>query len=303
IEQMGGEIFVESTKGVGSTISFVLELQKGESDDMPEKAETTFSEEFLVGKKILVTDDNDLNRLVASILLLDYGATVMVAENGEIALDMVSRENFDVILMDIQMPVMNGYETTKKLRQSGNNIPIIALTASAIKGEREKCIAAGMNDYITKPINEEQFLKTIDKWILPGGEQQPNKVEMEQAPTQQNETLYDLAGLRTISKGREPFVRKMVDMFCEQTPLTVKEMIDAYHANDLEQMGAIAHKLKSNIDNLNISPLQKVIRDIEHVGREKIDDISLPASLKQTDLIIQQVIAKLREEFPDEDEN
>ena len=303
IEQMGGEIFVESTKGVGSTISFVLELQKGESDDMPEKAETTFSEEFLVGKKILVTDDNDLNRLVASILLLDYGATVMVAENGEIALDMVSRENFDVILMDIQMPVMNGYETTKKLRQSGNNIPIIALTASAIKGEREKCIAAGMNDYITKPINEEQFLKTIDKWILPGGEEQPNKVEMEQAPAQQNETLYDLAGLRTISKGREPFVRKMVDMFCEQTPLTVKEMIDAYHANDLEQMGAIAHKLKSNIDNLNISPLQKVIRDIEHVGREKIDDISLPASLKQTDLIIQQVIAKLREEFPDEDEN
>ncbi|MFC3560110.1 PAS domain-containing hybrid sensor histidine kinase/response regulator [Pedobacter jamesrossensis] len=159
VEQMGGEISVESVKGVGSTISFVVEFPKGVSADMPEKVETQFSEDFLIGRKILVTDDNDLNRLVASILLLDFGATVMVAENGEIALEMISRETFDVILMDIQMPVMNGYEATKQIRKSGNDIPIIALTASAIKGEREKCLASGMNDYITKPINEEQFLK------------------------------------------------------------------------------------------------------------------------------------------------
>ncbi|RZK24481.1 MAG: PAS domain-containing sensor histidine kinase, partial [Flavobacterium sp.] len=165
IEQMGGEIFVDSVKGSGTTIAFVIEFQKGQSDDVPEKAETTFSEDFLLGKKILVTDDNDLNRLVASILLLDYGATVMVAENGEIALDMIEKETFDVILMDIQMPVMNGYDTTRKIRKMGNNIPIIALTASAIKGEKEKCLSMGMNDYITKPINEEDFLKTIDRWV------------------------------------------------------------------------------------------------------------------------------------------
>jgi len=301
IEQMGGEIFVESVKGVGSTISFVVELQKGAADDMPEKAETEFSEDFLIGKKILVTDDNDLNRLVASILLLDFGATVMVAENGEIALEMIARENFDVILMDIQMPVMNGYETTKKIRKLGNTIPIIALTASAIKGEREKCIAAGMNDYITKPINEEEFLKTIDKWIVSGDDVQPNNFEIEQL-IQENDMLYDLAGLRTISKGREAFVKKMVDMFCEQTPITVQEMIDAFRTNDLEQMGAIAHKLKSNIDNLSIFPIQKIIRDIETAGRENLDDSSLSASLKTVQATILQVVEKLKEEFPDENE-
>ncbi|WP_316832062.1 PAS domain S-box protein [Pedobacter aquatilis] len=302
IEQMGGEIFVESVKGVGSTISFVVELPKGKSADMPEKEETEFSEDFLIGKKVLVTDDNDLNRLVASILLLDFGATVMVAENGEIALEMIARETFDVILMDIQMPVMNGYETTKKLRKLNINTPIIALTASAIKGEREKCIAAGMNDYITKPINEEEFLKTIDKWITSADESQPNTHNiMEQFTQEEDEVLYDLAGLRTISKGREVFVKKMVDMFCEQTPITVQEMIETYQAGDLEQMGAIAHKLKSNIDNLGIMPLQKVIRDVETLGRERINDVSIPASLQLIEDTISKVVTKLKEEFPEEE--
>ncbi|MFC4211211.1 PAS domain S-box protein [Pedobacter lithocola] len=300
VEQMGGEIFVESKKGVGSTISFIIEFQKGATEDMPEKAETEFSEDFLVGRKVLVTDDNDLNRLVASILLLDYGATVMVAENGEIAIDMISKENFDVILMDIQMPIMNGYETTRKIRKTGSNIPIIALTASAIKGEREKCIACGMNDYITKPINEEEFLKTIDKWIV-NEEEIQEETDMELSL--QEEDLYDLSGLRAISKGREAFVKKMVDMFCEQTPITVKEMIDAYHDNDLGQMGAIAHKLKSNIDNLNIVSLQKIIRDIESTGRERLEDPSLPTALKDTETIISKVVEELKKEFPDEESN
>lgn len=301
VEQMGGEINVESKKGIGSTISFVIELQKGASADMPEKEETSFSEDFLVGKKILVTDDNDLNRLVASILLLDFGATVMVAENGEIAIDMIERESFDVVLMDIQMPVMNGFETTKKLRKLGNNIPIIALTASAIKGEREKCLASGMNDYITKPINEEEFLKTIDKWIVTDNEIQINNDAVEQFIEEEGD-LYDLSGLRAISKGREAFVKKMVDMFCEQTPITVKEMIDAYHGNDLGQMGAIAHKLKSNIDNLLIVSLQKTIRDIETTGRERLEEPNLPLLLKETESTILKVVDKLRAEFPEEKE-
>ncbi|WP_231491346.1 PAS domain S-box protein [Pedobacter sp. Leaf170] len=300
IEQMGGEIFVDSVKGVGTTISFVIEFPKGKSDDVPEKAETTFSEDFLLGRKVLVTDDNDLNRLVASILLLDYGATVMVAENGEIALDMIEKETFDVILMDIQMPVMNGYDTTRKIRKMGNNIPIIALTASAIKGEKEKCLSMGMNDYITKPINEEDFLKTIDKWIKQDDGNVSNLEIMEEEP---ETALYDLSTLRQISKGREAFVKKMVDMFCEQTPLSVKEMIDAYHDNDFQQMGAIAHKIKPSIDNLNISSLQKVIRDIETIGKEGLDGSSLPEALKKTELTIDKVTAKLKEEFPDEEEH
>lgn len=297
IEQMGGEIFVDSVKGSGTTIAFVIEFQKGKSDDVPEKAETAFSEDFLLGKKILVTDDNDLNRLVASILLLDYGATVMVAENGEIALDMIEKETFDVILMDIQMPVMNGYDTTRKIRKMGNNIPIIALTASAIKGEKEKCLSMGMNDYITKPINEEDFLKTIDRWVKQEENNTPNYEIMEEDTDQ---VLYDLSTLRQISKGREAFVKKMVDMFCEQTPLSVKEMIDAYHENDFEQMGAIAHKLKPSIDNLNITSLQKVIRDIETIGKEGLDGSSLPEALRNTEVTINKVTALLKEEFPDE---
>ncbi|RZL21286.1 MAG: Hpt domain-containing protein, partial [Pedobacter sp.] len=107
--------------------------------------------------------------------------------------------------------------------------------------------------------------------------------------------------LRQISKGREAFVKKMVDMFCEQTPLSVKEMIDAYHENDFEQMGAIAHKLKPSIDNLNISSLQKVIRNIETIGKEGLDGTSLPEALRNTEVTINKVTAMLKEEFPDEE--
>lgn len=294
IKQMGGEIFVESVKNVGSTISFILELPKGVAEDMPEKVVTEFSEEFLQGRKILITDDNDLNRLVASILLLDFGATVMVAENGLMALDMIANDQFDVVLMDIQMPIMNGYETTRRLREMGNQIPIIALTASAIKGEREKCIAAGMNDYITKPIDEETFLKTIDKWI--------NKDEDAQLEdtTKMEEPLYNLSSLRVISKGREDFVKKMVDMFCEQMPPMVNELKDAFEGHNLEQMGSIAHKLKSSIDHLNMTTIQRVIRDIEGFGNERINDPSLEDAIKHVDDTVNFVIQMLKVEFPPE---
>ncbi|MBC6108990.1 PAS domain S-box protein [Pedobacter fastidiosus] len=294
IKQMGGEIFVESVKNVGSTISFVLELPKGVAEDMPEKVVTEFSEEFLLGRKILITDDNDLNRLVASILLLDFGATVMVAENGLMALDMIANDQFDVVLMDIQMPIMNGYETTRRLREMGNHIPIIALTASAIKGEREKCIAAGMNDYITKPIDEETFLKTIDKWI-----NKDEDAQLEDGPKME-EPLYNLSSLRVISKGREDFVKKMVDMFCEQMPPMVNELKEAYESHNLEHMGSVAHKLKSSIDHLNMTTIQRVIRDIEGFGNERINDPSLEDAIKNVGETVNAVISMLKVEFPSE---
>ncbi|PWS27538.1 hypothetical protein DHW03_08040 [Pedobacter yonginense] len=294
IKQMGGEIFVDSVKNVGTTISFILELPKGVAEDMPEKVVTEFSEEFLQGRKVLITDDNDLNRLVASILLLDFGATVMVAENGLMALDMIANDQFDVVLMDIQMPIMNGYETTRRLREMGNQIPIIALTASAIKGEREKCIAAGMNDYITKPIDEETFLKTIDKWINKDEDTQLEEgVKME-------EPLYNLSSLRVISKGREDFVKKMVDMFCEQMPPMVNELKEAYQNHNLQQMGSVAHKLKSSIDHLNMTTIQRVIRDIEGFGSEQINDPSLEGAIKNVDETVNTVISMLKIEFPSE---
>ena len=294
---MGGHIFVESKKGHGTTISFTIEFKKGSNVDLPEKFITQYSTDFLKGRKVLVTDDNELNRIVASIILENYGATVLMAENGEKSLEVIRQENPDVVLMDIQMPIMNGFDTARAIRAMGSTIPIIALTAAAIKGEREKCLLAGMNDYITKPFKEEELLKLIDM-CLQGKSSDTIEPESINQPEPEPAILYDLSMLRDISRGNEAFVAKMIDIFCEQTPPLVEDMIKAYNERDFEQMGSLAHKIKPSIDNLKIDSLKQVVRDIEIIGRENRDDQALPAMLDHAKNILLEVTKKMKLEIP-----
>ncbi len=290
VELMGGEIRAESIKGKGTTIILKIEFKKGNYTDVPEENIVQFNSNFLQGRKILITDDNELNRLVASIILQNYGAQIVEAFNGQQAIEVLKKQHFDVILMDIQMPVMNGIEATKALRQSKCNVPIIALTAAAIKGERQKCISAGMSDYITKPFKEEVLLKIIDKLL------KNNNVEARHLKNEESkeELLFDLTELEDISRGNKDFILKMLNIFCEQTPLILHEMLDAYKQGQYEKMGAMAHKMKPSIDNLKIMPLKQIIRDIELLGRENKHSAQLPIMLQQTESILQEVFVQLK---------
>ncbi|MGZ3813811.1 MAG: PAS domain S-box protein [Mucilaginibacter sp.] len=292
VELMGGEIIAKSKKGQGTTITFWVELEKGTVADLPETEIIQFKADFLEGRKILITDDNELNRLVASIIVQNYGARVIEANNGQQAIDAIKNNDIDLVLMDIQMPVMNGNEATKILRQRGFLLPIIALTAEAIKGEREKCIALGMDDYITKPIKEEEFLKVIDK-ILKAKDPENNQTTTKMS----NEPLYDLSELKAISRGNDTFVTKMASMFCEQTPVMVHEMIKAYHAHDLEKMGSVAHKMKPSFDSLKIKSLAKIIRDLEVTGKNKSEDPNISDWLEMTENTVANVVKQMKAEY------
>ena len=121
--------------------------------------------------RILVVDDNSINLKVALKMLNVYGLSTGTATNGQEALKMLSTKPFDLVLMDIQMPVMDGYEATARIRDPqssvrAHDIPIIAMTANAMKGDREKCLRAGMEDYISKPINPEELQSLLDKWLF-----------------------------------------------------------------------------------------------------------------------------------------
>jgi two-component system sensor histidine kinase/response regulator len=134
---------------------------------------------LMAGRRVLVVEDSELNRVVAVALLKEQGLSVEIATNGRMAVDMMTAAEtgyYDAVLMDIQMPVMHGYEATKKIRELEkeraaicgrleNRIPIIALTAHAVKGEKEKCLAADMDDYLAKPIDEKQLERVLRKWI------------------------------------------------------------------------------------------------------------------------------------------
>lgn len=296
VELMGGQIKAESKKGAGTKVWFDIELKKGSHADLPEKDAVNVEQNFLAGKSVLITDDNALNRLIASIILQNHGAKIMEAVNGELAVEAVKNNAVDIVLMDIQMPVMNGIEATKLIRESGNNVPIIALTAEALKGEREKCIALGMDDYITKPFKEDEFLKIIDRLLRTGEESKEE--EQTVAEEVSLEALYDLTNLKNISRGNDLFVKKMVNMFCDQTPVLVYEMIAAYDANDLEQMSAVAHKLKPTLDNLNISSLKQVIRNIELASKDNLKIYNLPDLLKSAERTLKQVVNQMKQEYP-----
>ncbi len=170
---MGGEVGVESKPGEGSTFWFTATLEVGsEALSAEQKVDSVRDAEGLLrrlhgGAKLLLVEDDLINREVALLMLVDTGFQVDQASDGRQAVQMVSTGNYDLILMDMQMPVMDGLEATRRIRElaNGKEIPILAMTANAFADDREKCLAAGMNDFVSKPVNPEVFFSTLLKWM------------------------------------------------------------------------------------------------------------------------------------------
>jgi len=174
VELMGGKIGVESELDVGSRFFFILNMKVAKVQNV-EKAESNRNEtgSVLLGSpnqdlKILLAEDNPINQVFARRVLERLGAKVSIANNGQEALDLVQQEEFDLVLMDCQMPILDGYEATRRIRTLGGShtdLPIIALTAFAMAEDRDICLASGMDDYVTKPVDRNILKKTIGKWV------------------------------------------------------------------------------------------------------------------------------------------
>ncbi|MBL7701504.1 MAG: response regulator [Ferruginibacter sp.] len=240
-------------------------------------------------KKIFIVDDNEMNRLVATTILQEYGVLLTEAANGEDATRLMGEQHFDLVLMDIQMPVMNGLDATRHIRNELKSaVPVIALTANAIRGENEKCFAAGMNDYLSKPFEESQLIEIISRWIdtKPG-------VKIKEAATSVNNNgtpLYNLTKLTDIAKGNENFITKMLQLFVEQVPASVKEMKQALAASDLSTVKSIAHRIKPSIDSLGIDCIKEDIRNIEIRAAALLADGQLEKLISKLDTVVSEVV-------------
>ena len=171
-ELMGGRIKVESTAGVGSTFSFSLPFEISRQTTESPPVVQNPSEDLPSGLRVLLVEDNLVNQKVAAALLKKLGCQVSIAEDGSVALQRLQEAPIDVILMDCQMPVMDGFETTRRLRagEAGSDaarLPVIAMTANAMQGDREQCLAAGMDDYLAKPVSREAIVSTLRRWLPP----------------------------------------------------------------------------------------------------------------------------------------
>jgi PAS domain S-box-containing protein len=292
VELMDGKISVVSEKNKGTTVSFILRLLKGSMEDLPEKTDMEVDTTLLNGKKILITDDNEINRLLASTILLNFGAHITEASNGEEAIERLKTENYDLILMDVQMPVMDGLEATQLIRKNTKDrIPIIALTAFALKGDNQKCFDAGMDDYLSKPFEEIQLLEVVSRWL---GKSINFETEHREG-TSFKESLYDLSQIEDIARGNQDFVKKMITLFAEQLPISLKDLNDAYAAQDFERMSKIAHRIKPSIDNMGILSLKDEVREIEKFAKEYGQSDRLESLLKNLNEILNQVIYSLKE--------
>jgi CheY-like chemotaxis protein len=232
-----------------------------------------------------------MNRLVASNLLLNYEAVILEACNGQEVIEVLQSTQIDLILMDIQMPVLNGYDATKYIRNELKNaIPIIALTANALKGEMQKCMDAGMDDFITKPYNEDDFIRTIIKQL--GKLNAGQTVDRVKEKTK----LYDLSNLNDICRNDKAFVKKMVHLFIQQASLAVEDIKNEYGINHLVKVKDIAHKIKPSIDSMGISLLTSTIREIENLAQQGDSSNKLPTLINDLE-VIQYYILIINETF------
>lgn len=255
VELQGGTLTVESTLGQGSTFRFTLALPACQPEQVQELTRPA-ADLRLDGKLVLVVEDNDFNRLLAQTVLESIGASVSLAIHGQQALSRVEEQQPDAVLMDLQMPVMDGLEATRQLRAQGYSGPILALTANAFNEVRAKCLEAGMNDMVVKPFNEQQLVETLAGWI----EKLPSTTA---APT----LTLNLARLKELSQHRMDFVAQMVRLAKTQVVETQAEMEAALSRNDIETLWQLAHRLKATLDHLDVQPTRQTIRHLENLRK------------------------------------
>ena len=295
-ELMNGEIEVSSKKGEGTTITLTIPFTVGTEKDIPATKGKVTDSSILKEKKILLVEDNEMNRLVATTLLENYGVTITEVHNGAEAVRALKTAYYDLVLMDVQMPVLNGLDATRVIRQEVNQfVPIIALTANAIKGEAEKCLKAGMNDYISKPFEEEELINAIARWLGEG----PESFTPHQTSAMENKPavpLYDLKKLESIAQNNQSFILKMVTLFSRQAPSDVHEIEMAFEKKDYQTVRAVAHRMKPSIDNMGIVSLHGLIREIELYNETETTASQLDTKIRFLKETISQVAALLQKE-------
>ena len=280
IELHNAEIHVKSKKGRGSEFFFVLNYKKA---NKVETAIMPLSKNDLGRLKILLCEDNILNQKLAKSVIHNFGFELDIADNGEEAIELMHKNKYDLVLMDLQMPLKDGYQTTEYIRNEMNlSIPIVAMTAHSLVGEQERCYKVGMNAYVPKPFKQAVLLKAIKTVMTKDVEGEPKR-------------KIDFSFLDEMVCDDPNFRKEMIDLFIEKIPNQATEMGKAFAANDNETVRKLAHNMKSSIDIFMLGDLSNWLTIIEEeatVGEFADETV---ASIKNFESEIVEVVKILRE--------
>jgi len=307
VELQNGEITVKSNPGVGTCFSFSLEFSVKE---VIKKAENTKIVDHDISQLlILIAEDNKINQLVVRKIFSDWKTTISFADNGEQAVQLAKSEHFDLILMDIQMPIMDGLTASKTIRttlpEPFCSVPIMAMTAHATASEKQKCVDHGMNDHINKPFDPMDLKKKIIVLTQTANstlkkvqsthseskatELKPNHTSNtaqfsnasigQSAPaTPNNEAVnhflnapkINLNYLKQIAEGNEAFIIEMIEMFLNKTPQAISEMNDHFKNKNWEEFKKIAHRIKPSFGYMGMSEIQNALSKVELMNDKEL---------------------------------
>lgn len=273
VGMMGGRIEVESDPGEGSTFRFTLDLpvsatEPGENSRGGGDADA--SRGGIAGLRVLVAEDNATNRRIVAMLLEKLGVTADMAESGQETLDWLARERYDMVLMDVQMPGMDGLETTRRIRAgeaSGVRIPIVAMTANAMKGDREACLAAGMDGYLSKPISPAE-LERIMAFAAQGVPDAAAAPEDDHEKTIARTDVFDRASLLERVVWDEELCSRVVETFLDDGKNLVSQFVDATERGDSVNARIAAHTLRGAASNVAAGTLASLASRAEETASE-----------------------------------
>ena len=306
VNLMGGELRVESEKGKGSCFFFTLQFRITDAKVLQKTRKVIiFEPHILDDKKILVAEDNEFNQFIVKSILEKWGASVDLAENGQVAVSQLWLLDYDLILMDLQMPLMDGLTATRMIREElQKNTPIIALTANVTREAIKRTSEAGMNEYISKPFDEEDLYLKVMKAV---GKEPSYETEISASDelvlpkVEREEIYYDLSHLSRTFGGDNEQVRNSLVRFTEFIPGYYNALLSAFERKDYAEINKALHKIQSSLNTIATKNIKEIVRKIHECCEEQSDpDLleTLFAELNEFFPVLLSQVQKLIQEAP-----
>jgi signal transduction histidine kinase/CheY-like chemotaxis protein len=284
---MGGSLRLHATGRAGSTFRLQVSLERSEEEPVEEQSQRILAHPT---GHILVVEDNDVNQYVARVMLENLGCTVSMAENGSVALDLARREHFDLVLMDCELPGMDGYETAARLRsQLQLNIPIIAMTANAMPADRERAQEASMNDYLTKPFTKGALSRLLNQWLSKTGGAKEDPAAWPALDLAVLEELWESVGWRTSA------LRKIYDSFITNVRGTIYLL--GTDNMPVVQVKRSLHTIRGSGGMVGAMRIARTVATLEHalannqLTAATIQEADLPRELREFEAAVEQRLA------------
>jgi PAS domain S-box-containing protein len=296
IEPQGGAVKVESVQGRGSVFSFTLSFEKTNKEVAGEVGLVEIDKR-VKNVQILVVEDISLNKLLLKTLLDDFGFEYDIVSDGKQAVEKLQYKHYDLILMDLQMPIMNGFEATDYIRRTMKlETPIMALTADVTTMDLEKCRVVGMNDYVSKPIDEKILYSKIIGLIKKGGKRKATSPE---ATIQlKNSSIIDLSYLSNLTKSEPQVMLKMLSFYLQQTPFLINSMKQGSMNNDWDEVQSASHKLIPSFSIMGITKdYEELAVQIQKNANTKVNTCDIQSLILQLEEGLTQVCIELELEY------